>query len=73
MIEVFNMDSNFRKVSCQLGGLTLNGIVSQGTAIDKNIIKIDDATVAQTLTKTITTKFLQVKIGTEQYYLPLYQ
>jgi hypothetical protein len=67
------MDSNFRKLSCQLGGLTLNGIVAQGTAIDLNVIKIDDIITAQTLTKTLSGKFLGVKVGTEQYYLPLYQ
>ncbi len=66
------MDSNFRKLSCQLGGLTLNGIVAQGTAIDLNVIKIDDIITAQTLTKTLSGKFLGVKVGTEQYYLPLY-
>jgi hypothetical protein len=66
------MDSNFRKLSCQLGGLTLNGIVAQGTAMDLNVIKIDDIITAQTLTKTLSGKFLGVKVGTEQYYLPLY-
>jgi hypothetical protein len=65
-------DANFRKLSSQLGGLTLNGIVSQGTAISPNIIIIDDTTAAQTLTKTITGKFLGVKVGVTQYYIPLY-
>lgn len=66
-------DANFLKVSSQLGGLTFNGIVSQGTAIDLNVIKVDDSAAAQTLTKTITGKFLGVKIAGVQYYVPLYQ
>jgi hypothetical protein len=65
-------NSNFNKLSAQLGGLTLNGIVSQGTAISSNVLIIDDSAAAQTLTKTITGKFLGVKVGTTQYYIPLY-
>ena len=68
-----NSDSNFRNVSCQLGGLSLNGIVSQGTASSLNIVTIDDSAVAQTLTKSITGKFLQVDIVGVSYYIPLYQ
>jgi hypothetical protein len=67
------MDSNFRKLSSQLGGLTLNGIVSQGTAISSNVVVIDDSAAAQTLSKTITGKFLGVSVAGVQYYLPLYQ
>jgi hypothetical protein len=66
-------DSNFLKLSSQLGGVTLNGIVSQGTAIDLNVLKIDDNTAAQTLSKSATGKYLGVKIAGVQYYLPLYQ
>jgi len=67
------IDSNFKSLSCQLGGLTLNGNVSQGTASSLNVIKINDPTVAQTLSKTITGKFIQVKIGSDTFYIPLYQ
>jgi hypothetical protein len=67
------LNANFKTTSCQLGGLTLNGIVSQGTAISQNIINVDDSTVAQTLSKSITGKFLQVNIAGTVYYLPLYQ
>ena len=35
------LNSNFKTTSCQLGGLTLNGIVSQGTAISQNIINVE--------------------------------
>jgi len=76
------LDSNFRNLSCQLGGFRLNGQVSYagvvpsvtgGTAQSLNVVVIDDPAAAQTLTKTITTKFLQVKVGQEVFYLPLYQ
>jgi hypothetical protein len=66
-------DSNFKNLSCQLGGLTLNGIVSQGTAKSMNIVTIDDSTAAQTLTKTITSKFIQINVAGIFYYIPLYQ
>ena len=66
-------DSNFRNLSCQLGGLTLNGIVTQGTASSENIITIDDSTAAQTLSKTITGQFLQVSVAGVNYFIPLYQ
>ena len=48
------LDANFKNLSCQAGGLTLNGNVSQGTAISLNVLTVNDPTVAQTLTKTIT-------------------
>jgi len=67
------LDANFKNLSCQAGGLTLNGNVSQGTAISLNVLTVNDPTVAQTLTKTITSKFVQVTIGGVIYYLPLYQ
>jgi len=67
------IDSNFKSVSCQLGGLRLNGIVSQGTAQSNVVIIIDDSSAAQTLSKSITGKFLQVNVGGDVYYLPLYQ
>ena len=66
-------NSNFNSLSCQLGGLTLNGNVVQGTAQSLKVVTINDPTVAQTLSKTITGKFLQVSIGGDNYYLPLYQ
>ena len=45
------LNSNFKGVSCQLGGLTLNGNVSQGTAQSYNIVTINDPQVVKTLTK----------------------
>jgi len=68
-----NTSSNFKNVSCQLGGLTLNGNVAQGTAISETVLTINDPTAAQTLSKTITGKFIQVNIGGTIYYLPLFQ
>ena len=68
-----NTDSNFRNLSCQLGGLTLNGIAAQGTARSLNVLNIDDSSVTQTLTKTITGKFIQINVAGVVYFLPLYQ
>ena len=68
-----NLDSNFKTIGCQLGGLTLNGNISQGTAISQNVLTINDPSVVQTLTKSITGKFVQVSIAGTNYYLPLYQ
>ena len=67
------LDSNFKSLSCQVGGLTLNGNVSQGTAISLNVLTVNDPAVAQTLTKTITGKFVEISIGGTKYFLPLYQ
>ena len=64
---------NSKTTSCQLGGLTLNGIVSQGTAISQNVVTIDDSTVAQTLSKSSTGKYLQINIAGTNYFIPLYQ
>lgn len=67
------MNANFKTSSCQLGGFTLNGIVAQGTAISQNVINVDDSTVAQTLSKSATGKYLQVNIAGTLYYIPLFQ
>jgi hypothetical protein len=78
------LDANFKSMSCQLGGLRLNGIVNYsnqspsppittGTAQSLTVITIDDEAAAQTLPKTITGKFLKVQIAGTDYYLPLYQ
>ena len=67
------LDTNYRTIGCQLGGLTLNGNVNQKTASSFNVLIVNDPSAAQTLTKTITSKFIQVNIGGVNYYLPLYQ
>jgi hypothetical protein len=72
------LNSNFLGLSCQLGGLTLNGNVANGTAQSLTVVTINDPAVAQTLSKTITGKFLKIQIGpvgsaNSVYYLPLYQ
>ena len=64
--------TNSNNLSCQLGGLRLNGVVAQGTASSLNVVTIDDSTVAQTLSKSITGKFLQVSVAGTIYYIPLY-
>jgi hypothetical protein len=67
------MDSNYKNISGQLGGLTLNGNVSQGTASSLNVVTINDPSVVQTLSKNFTGNFLQVNISGTNYYIPLYQ
>lgn len=72
------LNSNFLGLSCQLGGLTLNGNVANGTAQSLTVVTINDPAVVQTLSKTITGKFLKIQIGpvgsaNSVYYLPLYQ
>ena len=67
------LNSNFRNLSCQLGGLTLNGNVANGTAQSYNVVTINDPAIAQSVQKTITGKFLQINVGGVFYYVPLYQ
>jgi hypothetical protein len=68
------IDSNFKSLSCQLGGLTLNGNVANGTAASYTVLTINDPAVIQSTTKTIVPdKFLKVVLGKDTYYLPLYQ
>jgi|688.fasta_scaffold1392611_1 hypothetical protein len=70
------LNSNFKKLSCQLGGLTLNGNVADGTAIDKTVITINDPAVISGIAPVDTSvikKWLKVKIAAEYYYIPLYQ
>ena len=68
------LNYNSRNLSCQLGGLTLNGNVAQGTAQSYNVVTINDpAVVYDSSGVTMTTKFLPVKIAGSIYYMPLYQ
>jgi hypothetical protein len=73
------LNSNFKNLSCQLGGLTLNGNVVNGTAKNYNVVTINDPLVIQSVSKSIVAgKFLQIQIGptsdpNNTYYLPLYQ
>ena len=80
-------DSNFKNLSCQLGGLRMNGIVSQNTASNLNVIKIDDPFIIQGPTGTSIVGYLQVSIGNTgstgptgfsgnyglPFYIPVYQ
>ena len=76
------LNANFKELSCQLGGLRLNGKVTYsgsidppvtgGTAESLKVLIIDDPNAAQLLTKTITGKFLQIKVGTDDFFIPLY-
>ena len=65
-------DSNFRNLSCQLGGFRLNGSVNNGTASSSDVITIDDSNVLNELDLTPSGKYLKLKIGGVYYYLPLY-
>ena len=69
------LDTNYKSVSCQLGGLTLNGNVSQGTANSYNIVKINDPSVVivDSSKNIIPGKFLQVSISGTPFFIPLYQ
>jgi hypothetical protein len=68
------MDTNARNLSCQLGGLTFNGNVSQGTANSVNVVTINDPGVIQDSSHNIlTNKFLQISIAGAPYYIQLYQ
>ena len=61
-------------LSCQLGGLTLNGNVQNGTAQSYTILTINDPGVLYDSSGLVhTSKFVKVKIGSEYYYMPLYQ
>jgi hypothetical protein len=67
------LNSNFRNLSCQLGGLTLNGNIANGTAQSNTVITINDPEVKITSGSLVLSgKFLKVKVGSEYFYLPLY-
>ena len=74
------IDANFKSLSCQLGGLRLNGIVNYndpsingGTAESLTVLTIDDPASAQSIDDlTISGKFLRIKVSNEYYYIPLY-
>lgn len=75
------LDANFKSVSCQLGGLRLNGIVDYnnpgihgGTAQSLNVINIDDPAVAMNVQNlTPCGKFLRIQVANEYYFLPLFK
>ena len=65
---------NTLNLSCQLGGLTLNGNVENGTAQTYTVITINDPAVIQSVSPLqVSGKFIKIKIGQDDYYLPLYQ
>jgi hypothetical protein len=80
MASAIPLDANFKNLSCQLGGLRLNGIVNyndptihQGTAESITVITIDDSSVAQEFQNLNPCgKFLRIKISDQFFYLPLY-
>ena len=80
-------DGNFLGLSCQLGGLRLNGIAGitpyAGTAPSLKFVTIDDPNVVQNVNPNSIVGYLEVKIGnddssgngnfTQPFYIPLYQ
>ena len=81
-------DGNFLGLSCQLGGLRLNGIAGDtpyaGTAPSLRFVTIDDPNVVKDVSPSEIVGYLEVKIGnidssgivgnfTEPFYIPLYQ
>ena len=78
-------DINFNNISCQLGGLTLNGNVNNGTASNLSILTINDPTVIQVfkVSDMDNVGCIKINIGninstgngdfTKSFYLPIYQ
>ena len=74
-------NSNFRNLSCQLGGLSLNGNVAQQTASSYTVVTINDPAVVRhpTLNNSTTpVGYLQLAIGNtgsgpNYFYVPLFQ
>jgi len=80
-------DGNFLGLSCQLGGLRLNGIAGDtpyaGTAPSLRFVTIDDPNVVKDVSPSAIVGYLEVKIGnddstgtgvfTQPFYIPLYQ
>ena len=80
MASAIPLDSNFKNLSCQLGGLRLNGIVhyddptiNGGTAESITVITIDDKSAAKEISNLNPSgKYLRIKVAEEYFYLPLY-
>ena len=81
-------NSNFKGIGCQLGGLTLNGNVANGTAQSVTFVTINDPTVIQNpgpITPGTVVGYLKVVIGnpntpsvvgidfTKPFFIPLFQ
>ena len=82
-----SLDSNFKNLSCQLGGLRMNGIVSQETANNYSVLRIDDPLVIKNPPGLSIVGYLQASIGNANsvgpidgsgnyalpFYIPVYQ
>jgi hypothetical protein len=77
------MQANYTDLSCQLGGFTLNGNIQNGTAQSNTVVTINDPSVivdssGRDIIDTsgallYTNKFIKIKVGSQFYYLPIYQ
>jgi len=81
-------NSNFKGIGCQLGGLTLNGNILNGTAQSITFVTVNDPTVIQNpgpTTPGTVVGYLKVVIGnpnstpqagidfTKPFFIPLFQ
>ena len=81
-------NSNFKGIGCQLGGLTLNGNILNGTAQSATFVTINDPTVIQNPgpdNNVTVVGYLKVVIGnpntppsgiidfTKPFFIPLFQ
>ena len=81
-------NSNFKGIGCQLGGLTLNGNILNGTAQSATFVTINDPTVIQNpgpIDAVTVVGYLKVIIGnpntpsgggidfTKPFFIPLFQ
>ena len=69
------LDANFKKLSCQLGGLRLNGIPEQGTALSNTVMIVDSSAcvITDTSGTILVNKYIKINISGVEYLLPLYQ
>ncbi len=64
------MQANYNNLSCQLGGLVLNGNIQNGTAQSNTVLTINDPSVVVDVSGS---QFLKIKIGQEFMYVPVYK
>ena len=75
MFFPFKMQANYNVLGCKLGEFTLNGNIQNGTATSNTVVVINDpaAIVNNPVIDTSGKQFLKIKVGSQFYYLPVYQ
>ena len=67
-----NTDAQFGNLSCPIGGLRLNGNITQGTALSSSVITIDDpGVISNPLVNP--SGYFKVVIGGVDYFVPVYR